>query len=318
MSRTHGSNLRHLSQCLRHREDLEHFQRIFDKIQKCCAAVDRKLNLADILNDSKNQSSLDRLFGDSYDIGLQILLKVSLSEYSSQSFKIKKAIQGTNRLDFLHSSLGSLKQANIVLTILKSDPSAEEPPLLLVNPQRQEHWQNLKEIPSDSLISVFVKAQSPSVEEEIAQQVREAFSAADREVLPEVPKSTQKAPLQPRPMKREVLPSLSRSPKTTAKTGPLAATLKVQVSKMDTFIHAGNAQLILKHLQDYSGRAEMFVMRGEKVPVQLDADSIWGAEIRNGEIVLFEFFGEHPGEGYLRELSQKTNKYTQMDKVANE
>ena len=57
---------------------------------------------------------------------------------------------------------------------------------------------------------------------------------------------------------------------------------------------------------------------GAKKKVSLDADSIWSAEIRNGETVLFEFFGPQPVPRLLKELARSVNKYTQMDKVANE
>ena len=62
----------------------------------------------------------------------------------------------------------------------------------------------------------------------------------------------------------------------------------------------------------------MFVLRGRKVSVQLDPDSIWGLEIRNGERVVYDFYGPTPTEEFVKELASKTNKYTQMDKVANE
>ena len=100
--------------------------------------------------------------------------------------------------------------------------------------------------------------------------------------------------------------------------GKLSLSFEIVINKMDTFIHAGNAQLIVGHLGKYPGRVEMFVMRGQKFPVQLDPDSIWGVEIRNGERVVYDFYGPKPSDEFVKELAAKTNKYTQMDKVANE
>lgn len=101
-------------------------------------------------------------------------------------------------------------------------------------------------------------------------------------------------------------------------SGEPVQVLRIVINKMDTFVHAGNAHLITGHLHGYAGKVMMYVLRPEKQRVQMDADSIWSAEIRNGETVLFEFFGPKPDDAFVKELAKKTNKYTQMDKVANE
>jgi hypothetical protein len=101
-------------------------------------------------------------------------------------------------------------------------------------------------------------------------------------------------------------------------SGDPSYSFQVVVNKIDTFIHAGNAHLIMSHLAKYSGQVKMAVLREKKVNVQMDSDSIWSAEIRNGERVVYDFFGPPPSDDFVKELMSKTNKYTQMDKVANE
>jgi hypothetical protein len=105
-------------------------------------------------------------------------------------------------------------------------------------------------------------------------------------------------------------------PTSGAPSGPVSFSFKVLVNKMDTFVHAGNAHLICEHIKGYPGRIVMSVLRAEKKAVSLDSDSIWSAEIRNGETVLYEFYGPVPAEDFVKELAKKTNKYTQMDKLA--
>ena len=61
----------------------------------------------------------------------------------------------------------------------------------------------------------------------------------------------------------------------------------------------------------------MYVLRDKKEKVPLDVDSIWSKEIRNGETVKFEFFGDAPSEEFLKELANIVNAYTQMDKLAS-
>jgi hypothetical protein len=96
-------------------------------------------------------------------------------------------------------------------------------------------------------------------------------------------------------------------------------TLTVVVSKVDTIVHAGNADLILELLKKYDGNVQMSVLRPEfesgRVRLEMSSDDIWAKEIRNGEKILFDFYGTVPTQEFCRELSIRVNKYTQMDKI---
>ena len=48
------------------------------------------------------------------------------------------------------------------------------------------------------------------------------------------------------------------------------------------------------------------VIRDRVYPIPLDADLIWSKEIRNGETVVYEFYGPSPTEEFLKELFAKT------------
>jgi len=119
-----------------------------------------------------------------------------------------------------------------------------------------------------------------------------------------------------KPVASSVTTHFARPTSGQAVSGPASFSFKVLVNKMDTFVHAGNAHLICQQIKEYPGRITMSVLRAEKKGVSLDPDTIWSAEIRNGETVLYEFYGPVPAEDFVKELAKKTNKYTQMDKLA--
>jgi hypothetical protein len=192
--------------------------------------------------------------------------------------------------------------------------------LEVLNPQNQSHWRKIEKLPAGTLVTLYFKStsakRSRSQEELAIERLMAVFDVVQMESLPSFQTQTER--------KKPVLRTKPSSPVFQLKgqaglpTKTLSMSFQMVVSKMDTFIHAGNAHLIVSHLSNYPGRVEMFVIRGKKSKVQVDADSIWGAEIRNGETIVFEFYGPKPAEEYVRALVNKANKYTQMDKVANE
>jgi len=100
-----------------------------------------------------------------------------------------------------------------------------------------------------------------------------------------------------------------------------AFSFTVVVNKGDIIVHAGNADSILKLLKIYDGTVQMFVLRpdfdSDRIRLEMNSDDIWARAIRNGEKILFNFYGPIPTQEFLRELSIQVNKYTQMDKMAN-
>lgn len=106
-----------------------------------------------------------------------------------------------------------------------------------------------------------------------------------------------------------------------AELGEPSFSFTVVVNKVDSIVHAGNAALILEWLKNYNGGVEMFVLRPEsktgRVLLEKNPDDIWAREVRNGEKMLFDFFGPVPSQEFLKELSIRVNKYTQMDKIVS-
>lgn len=325
--------LRHLDQCIYDRDSLGVLKRTIDKVEKCCAVVDEGMNIADVVEDAENFRSLMNLFGtDHFDIGVQLILKASLSEYRSKTFTVKNSIEGEKKINFLYSSLGGWKQFSIVLSILLlAEESVEEGArkMVLVNPQRKDHWSRFKVIPQGSLVSIYIKSttgdKSISQEDLAIDRIKAIFNVVQirnnfRDDSPTPAVQVRNGKSEKAGEKSTPIASISRihSRNGASHSSKLAMSFQVTINKIDTFVHAGNAQLIIRHLLEYSGRVELYVLRGEKQKVQLDADSIWSAEIRNGETVVFDFFGPAPGEEFLKELAVKVNKYTQMDKIANQ
>lgn len=318
---------------------------IVERIEKCCAALERKLNLADVLHDDVNYHAITKTFGqDDLDVGVQLLLKVALEGYETTSFTLHSEIQGQKKTQFIYRFVGAWKQFDTVVAVTYPRGQGRRP-VELINPLKQQHWGALESLPAGTLVTVFLKTaqgkRSQSQErlaldrfKAVFETVQNRAAQLDAQPAPVVQlerkgspharqtarpsTSTAKRPVSS--AKRAPLPSIRSGFKNHAPTGGTTPVLsfKVVINKMDTFVHAGNAQLILGHLREYQGRVQLFVLRGEKKSVQLDADSIWGAEIRNGETVLFEFFGPNPPDEFVKELAKKVNKYTQMDKLAHE
>lgn len=297
------------------RAELRRMQEWLKRVDRCCQAVDQGINLADLLQDPANRKSLESLFGVSnLSIGLQTLVRVALAQHAMKSFTTSFPIEGARKLEFLHRAIGGWRQFDLVFS-LQSGGDGEPDGLRLMNPLERADWLGLDAIPAGTLVSVYLRTtsgkRSPIQEKAALDRVVAVFdmiqSRGDLEEVEPTPAIAMKSKSKAR--RPQATPAIRRE---------LSCELPVTISKLDTFIHAGNAHLISHHVSSYPGQVKMFVLRGDKVPVLMDADTIWGLEIRNGETVVYEFYGPRPTDEFLKELAQRTNKYTQMDKVANE
>src|SRR5690606_24852316 len=88
---------------------------VIASIERCCQALQRDFNLADILNDAGNQRSLGKAFGEEYDVGLQLVLKLALRDYEHVSTTLHRGIDAPAKIDFLHRSIAGWKQFDIVI-----------------------------------------------------------------------------------------------------------------------------------------------------------------------------------------------------------
>lgn len=352
MSRQISASLRYLDPCLPDFNSVARLKNVIASIERCCQALQRDYNLADILNDPGNQSSLAKAFGEEYDVGLQLVLKLALRDYEHVSTTLYRDIDGAGKLDFLHRSIGGWKQFDIVIAFhaYGQDPLHT---IFAVNPMKREQWMALERVRAGTVANVYVRTKGPkrsTAQEELAaeriiaifQTVQSMAEGVTLKPEPVVEFGEPAAPqiaVVPQSSTGNGARPASRAPgmgstsgvkakaRSTAPSfknfsagGPAVSStpvqsLKIRINKMDVFVHAGNAHLIMTHLKDYQGRVEFFALRDKKQKILLDADSIWSAEVRNGETVLFEFFGVQPSEDFLKELAKKVNKYTQMDKM---
>jgi hypothetical protein len=315
--------IRFLAQCLVDPAELPRLKQVIGKIEKCSQAVGQGLNLADLISDSANHASLRTAFGDQYEQGLQLLVRTALHSHSSLSFAVHSGIEGERKLGFIHKSAAGWRAFDIVLQIQHLAEGGESG-ILLVNPARSFAAQRCDSIAPGALVTVHLRQKSGRRSRSEERLAAERLWAVFETVQTRVERQSWDTPAvaqEPAPAPKARLTQIRAShwdkPEVKVPAGKPTG-ITVVVNKLDTFVHAGNAQLIVTHVRDYPGKVEFFVLRGEKRKVQLDADSIWGAEIRNGETVLFEFFGPKPQDLYVRELARKVNKYTQMDKAAGE
>jgi hypothetical protein len=322
MLTTSSLNLTYLDACLSDREGLKSLQSALNVIERCCQGSDKKVNLGDILQDPANETALLNAFGtDGYRTGLQILLRLALENHAAKSVTIAKEISGKQKLGFLHRALGGWKGFHLVLCF--QFESAAPRSILLLNPKKSHHWNSIPALPEGTLCTLYLRSESKksTTQEKLAVERFEAvmdFLQNEAEALEKAPAPVVQLHRDRKATEKQSAWKNRAAGKKTARLSAPTSTLKVVINKLDTFVHAGNAQLITSHLSGYGGTVKFFVSRGEKKAVSLDPDSIWSAEIRNGETVLFEFFGPPPAEDFLKELAKKVNKYSQMDKVANE
>ena len=65
-----GSAIKYLDQMLNSKEELAASKSMILKIEKCCQAVDAKMNLADVVNDDGNMVGLKDVFGANFSTGM--------------------------------------------------------------------------------------------------------------------------------------------------------------------------------------------------------------------------------------------------------
>lgn len=336
MSNNSVSGIQYLDQCLSDLDSLKLTRKLLEKFEKICTATQQSQNLADIIQDPVNRASVLEVLGQGdFEPALQLLVRLSMTGYSTRSFTVNAPIEGEKKMDFLARSVSAWSQFNTVLFFQFPDVPAPES-LLFVNPRKNTHWRSLQSIPAGTLINVFIKdlkGDRSLTQEKLACERYEAIFdlLQNQHDLDATPSPVLQIGPETKPgngngngtVKRSPRPAVNPSRgagfnKFAAASGKPSFAFQVRISKTDVFVHAGNAQLIITHLRGYQGVVMFYVLRDKKQKVQLDADSIWGAEIRNGETVLFEFFGPKPSETFVKELAKKVNKYTQMDKLGND
>ncbi len=338
--------MRWLDQCIPDRKALNQIRAALDKIEKCCIATDRGISLADVMNDPANKQSMAKAFGGSGNLPLamQVTFKIALQNHAIQNWTLKKAIADPKRIEFLRRTLAGWKQFDMTMVFQVFEKGKKVPSqICVIKPSSVSDWQGLGELPASTLVTAYVKTAGPkrsASEEELALErigaildivqnradLRDEMSAPRGAPAaapkPAAAKPSARPPAPPKTKPRVTMPRPVGSPFGKSKMGnvggELSFSLPVVINKMDTFVHAGNAHIIVNHCSDYPGRIQMCVMRGEKQKVNMDADSIWSAEIRNGETVVYEFYGPKPDDAFVKELAKRTNKYTQMDKVGGE
>jgi hypothetical protein len=321
------SFLKYLDLSLQSGSELSQLHSIIDKIGKVCSAVDKKMNLGDLLRYPQNLSSLQETFGTrNYPLGIQILTKLALEDYTYCSFKVNISISGRNKIDNIYRFTSKWDSFDSVLSIQHPDNSG----IILLNLKNLEHFNEIEEIRESSLLTIYIKTKfgerNLSNEEEQATALKNHIKALQYTSEEEI-EAREKVVSMENFKKRNGQKKASKTPSfnnimknrlsMASQDQDPVSNLKVIVNKIDTVVHAGNAHLILEQVRSYSGVTEMFVLRDKKEKVLLNTDSIWAKDIRNGETILFEFYGEEPSQEFLKELAKSVNEYTQMDNVMN-
>lgn len=303
-------------------EDIELIHKTTAKILQCKNAIENEVNIGDILQDDDNYEALKELFKSEYHSGIELILKTSLENNHMYSFNIDNEIDGEKKLEYFYRSVGGWKDFNITISLY--NPKDTEI-IRVINPRRRQHWHNLLSITAGTVITLFLAPIRANANQRDINLACERYKAIfdyiqnstedwSKSINGRFSKSKQSTNNE---KKKDVKPRAQRTVvEIEDYSNNLVKSINFIISKIDTFIHAGNARLIVNHIREYKGIVKMFVLRGEKTPVRLDADTIWAKEIRNGETVVYDFYGkEVPSDSFLKELIIATNKYTQQDKL---
>ena len=98
MSNSPLVKVKSLELCLTDRESVQALRLFLNKLDKCCAALNQRFNLADILQDEGNQKSLIQLCGsEGLGDATQLILRVALSHYQVLSFTLRREIEGDKK-----------------------------------------------------------------------------------------------------------------------------------------------------------------------------------------------------------------------------
>ncbi|MBY0472458.1 hypothetical protein K2X30_14935 [bacterium] len=329
-------SLRKLDQFLGNRGDLTRVRKFLEKIEKCCGALEQKNNLGDILADPSNYKALLAGVEDELEYAIPMAARLCHEGYTVKSFLVETAITGAKRFDFIYRAVAGWSQFDGCV-VFQFEVGEERAPAV-INTKRIQHWNQLQNIPAGTLVTIYLKTvqgkRSASQENlaverfqavfEVVQSPNGDLSTPVASVLqfnPQAGEKTESKPNKsgPKQQKSAFARTTSLQNFTAIPSGQAPSmSFRVVINKIDTVVHAGNAHLILSHIREYTGKVALYVLRDKKQNVRMDADSIWGADIRNGETVLFEFFGPNPSDDFVKELARKVNKYTQMDKLGTE
>ncbi|WP_141735760.1 hypothetical protein [Oligoflexus tunisiensis] len=293
-------------------DDLNKLIAGLQKISRCCEGIKQGLSLGDIVNDPQNRKSLVSLFDKQLPQALLAIANYSLQDQTQASSVLNKGIRA-HRGSYLYRALGGWKQFQITLvcTIVDDDGRFD---VRLINAASRSDWERMQDLPAGTLVSVYlktVKGEGTLAQESSAlERVIELLDAV--QFIPD--EKPEFKPEQKAARTRQNVHNRSNGVSIDMTT-PVYS-FDVKVNKLDTFVHAGNANLIARVIRQYPGQVTMTVIRENIEKVTVNSDSIWAASIRNGETIRYEFFGpQPPHEDFVKELAQATNKYTQMDKV---
>lgn len=248
---------------------------VLDKILKLKGFVDRGHNIGDLLANPDNSRSLQEAFGPDWSGGLRFAAQIALNDYACESLGlVPRAIDGVR----VAKDLAALTSLDVALSW--DDGKS----FRLINPRIGAQWKDWPAAGPEICVGLFVKCRSPLAKDEARRKQAEGLAL----------------------MRSSLLQSLGAGGPGAGAAAPFE--YRVIVDKLDGLVHAGNANLVIEHLKTYAGRVRMFVQRDKREEMILQYDSIWSANIRNGEPVLFVFFDGKPEPGYLTELARHLNK----------
>ena len=267
------------------------------KLKKIREFVGQDYNAADILLAPKNYSQLENFFGADVQNGLKLFLNYAVADAARIEFnQVKETLQNTWMVKFAKS------HADVQFTVCVE----AEGLFWLGNPSKHENLRSLQKIPSGGLVSLsaFKKNVPRGDLQKLLEDYRGVFEeqAFAGTYVAAAPTAT-----------AQVLESVEKP----AATGVQSKKVELTIQKLDTFVHAGNATMIVEHLRKYKGgKMRLFVYREKAVEIDpYNFDALWSAQIKNGEEVAWIFPEKDPDPFFVKELLRCMTCYAQLDKA---
>jgi len=250
---------------------LRHFTKVTDVVDE----IESKRNLADLINDSRNDEEVHE------DQKLPIVAAVIRDKFKYQynSFTIPNTIN-----DFQKILDESSKWTALDIVLVYFDPNGK---VSLINPKNSLHWERARELHKDQLLVVYVKnlkTQDKKIETEAISAITEMISGKDVFINKDFIDSTVM------PQKR-----VEKKSHAAAQANKKNLTPKYSVQVSNELFHNGNVEAWKKIIESFLTKypdVDVHVYFKNEVINDINSLFKWG-KVKHGDHIMIQISGEN-------------------------
>lgn len=250
--------------------------RHFFKVNEIVEEIDRRKNLADLIN---LQLVSDEISADQVLPVVGALIRDKY-DYSYDSFSIPENLQ-----EFGKIITETQKWTAIDIVMVYDDPNGG---IMLINPKNADHWERVRELFRDQLLVIYAKnlkdPQAKKIEKEAIVAVEEMIAGKDVFINPEFIDQS----AAPRPQ----APVQKAAPSAVATKKNKTPMYSIQVS--NELFHNGNVEAWKKIIESYQVKfADLEVVVYYEGEVINDINTLfkWG-KVKHGSLIFIQVVGE--------------------------